>query len=283
MEITGCYAIKCTRRLSGSNASYGSGGQWTFLSTDRTKFWDERNFFGEFWHKETFCRKCHEHNRAMMVAMAKMKVSFVRLLHLLQFPGPQHMRWEQIQMRVWRQLYSHHVVIRRKMELQEFWIQNFCRPPPPTLLPFNSPAQIEIASKRSSYATVDVTALWARTRHLSVQMHFCPLKLLCATWIIFCATTEIVLLIRMFATEDGTAKMEMKKKPSAKRSLRKNAPVKSNSYQWSEHNSAWSSVIHFHKVVIVFRLRTTKLAGRIHLYWRVAFLIRKCATEDSRM
>ena len=97
---------------------------------------------------------------------------------------------------------------------------SFCRPPPPTLLPFNAPAQIELASKRSSYATVDVTAPWARTRHLSVQMHFCHLKLLCATWIIFCATTEIVLLIRMSATEDGTAKMEMKKKPSAKRSLR---------------------------------------------------------------
>ena len=96
----------------------------------------------------------------------------------------------------------------------------FCRPPPPTPLPFNSPAQTELASKRSSYATVDVTAPWARTRHLSVQMHFCPLKLLCATWIIFCATTEVVLLIRMPATEYGTAKMEMKKKPSAKRSLR---------------------------------------------------------------
>ena len=133
---------------------------------------------------------------------------------------------------------------------------SFCRPPPPTPLPFNSPAQIELASKRSSYATVDVTAPWARTRHLSVQMHFCPLKLLCATWINFCATTEVVFLIRMSATEDGTAKMEMKKK-SSKRSLRKNAPVKSNSYQWSERNSAWSSVIHFHKVVILFRLRTT--------------------------
>ena len=115
---------------------------------------------------------------------------------------------------------------------------SFCRPPPPTPLPFNSPAQIELASKRSSYATVDVTASWARTRHLSVQMHFCPMKLLCATWIIFCTTTEVVLLKRMSATEDGTAKMEMKKKPSAKRSLRKNAPVKSNSYQWSERYSA---------------------------------------------
>ena len=61
----------------------------------------------------------------------------------------------------------------------------------------------------------------------------------------------------MSAMEYGTAKKEMKKKPSAKRSLRKNAPVKSNSYQWSERNSAWSSVIHFHKVVIVFRFRTT--------------------------
>ena len=89
-----------------------------------TKFWDERNFFGEFWHKETFCRKCHEHNRAMMVAMARMKVSFVRRLHLLQVPHPQHMCWEQIHVRVWRQLYSHPVVFRRKMELQEFWIQN---------------------------------------------------------------------------------------------------------------------------------------------------------------
>ena len=56
--------------------------------------------------------------------MAKMKVSFVRLLHVLQFPDPQQMCWEQIHVRVWRQLYSHHVVIRRKMELQEFWIQN---------------------------------------------------------------------------------------------------------------------------------------------------------------
>ena len=73
---------------------------------------------------DTFCRKCHEHNRAIMVAMAKMKVSFVRLLHLLQVPDPQHMCWEQIHVRVWRQLYSHHVVIGRKMELQEFWIQN---------------------------------------------------------------------------------------------------------------------------------------------------------------
>ena len=107
---------------------------------------------------------------------------------------------------------------------------SFCRPPPPTPLPFNSPAQIELAFKRSSYATVDVTAPWAKTRHLSVQMHFCPLKLLCATWILFCATTEVVLLIRMSATEDGTAKIEMKKKPSAKRSLRNNAPVKSNSF-----------------------------------------------------
>ena len=110
---------------------------------------------------------------------------------------------------------------------------SFCPPPPPTV-PFNSPAQIELASKRSSYATVDVTDPWARTRHLSVQMHFCPLKLLCATWIFFCATTEVVLLIRMPAVEYGTAKMVMKKKPSAKRSLSKNAPVKSSSYQWSE-------------------------------------------------
>ena len=83
---------------------------------------------------------------------------------------------------------------------------SFCRPPPPTPLPFNSPAQIELASKRSLYATVDVTAPWARTRHLSVEMHFCPLKLLYATWIIFCAKTEVVLLIRMPATEYGTAK-----------------------------------------------------------------------------
>ena len=104
---------------------------------------------------------------------------------------------------------------------------SFCRPPPATSLPFNSPAQIELASKKSSYATVDVTAPWVRMRHLSVQMHFCLLKLLCATWIIFCATTEVVLLIRMSATEDGTAKMEMKK-PSARRSLRKNAPPLSN-------------------------------------------------------
>ena len=79
--------------------------------------------FGELWHRET-CRKCHERNRAMMVAMAKMKVSFVRLLHLLQVMDPQNMCWEQIHVSVWRQLYSHHVVIRRKMELQEFWIQN---------------------------------------------------------------------------------------------------------------------------------------------------------------
>ena len=158
--------------------------------------------------------------------MAKMKVSFVRLLHLLQFLDLQQMCWEQIHVRVWRQLYSHHVVIRRKMELQEFWIQNQLLSTSTSYSSsINSPAQIEIASKRSSYATVDVTAPWARTRHLSVQMHFCPLKLLFATWIIFCATTEVVLLIRMFATEDGTAKMEMKKKPSAKRSLRKNAPV----------------------------------------------------------
>ena len=115
-----------------------------------------------------------------------------------------------------------------KWNCKSFEYKNsFCRPPPPTP-----------PSKRSSYATVDVTAPWARTRHLSVQMHFRPLKLLCATWIIFCATTKVVLLIRMPATEYGTAKMEMKKKPSAKRSLRKNAPVKSNSYQWSERNSA---------------------------------------------
>ena len=56
---------------------------------------------------------------------------------------------------------------------------SFCRPPPATPLPFNSPAQIELASKISSYATVEVTAPWVRMRHLSVQMHFCPLKLLC--------------------------------------------------------------------------------------------------------
>ena len=117
---------------------------------------------------------------------------------------------------------------------------SFCRPPPPTPLPFNyhSPVEIELASKRSPYATVDVTAPWARTRDLSVQLHFRPLKLFCATWIISCATMEVVRLIRMSATENGTAKMEMKKKPSAKRSLRKNAPIKSNSYQWSERNSA---------------------------------------------
>ena len=56
---------------------------------------------------------------------------------------------------------------------------SFCRPLHRTLLPFNSPAQIQLASKRSSYATVDVTTPWARTRHLFVQIHFCPLKLLC--------------------------------------------------------------------------------------------------------
>ena len=174
-----------------------------------------------------------------MVAMAKMKVSFVRLLHLLQFPDPNICAENKFM------CVSEGSCIRITWLSDEKWNcksfeckTSFCRPPPPTPLPFNSPAQIELASKRSSYATVDVTAPWARTRHLSVQMHFCPLKLLCATWIIFCATTEVVLLIRMSATEDGTAKMEMKKKPSAERSLRKNAPVKSNSYQWSERNSA---------------------------------------------
>ena len=75
-------------------------------------------------HIETFCKKYHEHIRAMIVAMAKMKVSFVRILHLLQEPDHQHMCRERIHVRVWKQLYSHHVVIRRKMELQEFWIRN---------------------------------------------------------------------------------------------------------------------------------------------------------------
>ena len=133
----------------------------------------------------------------------------------------------------------------------------FCRAPTPTPLPFNSPAQIELASKRSSYATVDVNAPWARTRHLSVQMHFCPLKPLCEPGPFFVQRRKLYSLYGCLQRKMGLQKMEMKKRPSAKRSLRKNAPVKSNFYQWSERNSAWSSVIHFHKVVIVFRLRTT--------------------------
>ena len=190
--------------------------------------------------------------------MAKMKVRFVRLLHLLQFPDPQHMCWEQIHVRVWRQLYSHHVVIRRKMELQEFWIQN-------QLLSTSTSYYSSIQFTCSDRTCIQKIFVCDGRCHCSMgedEASFCPNALLPIeaplwTWIIFCATTEVVLLIRMSATEDGTAKMEMKKKPSAKRSLRKNAPVKSNSYQWSERNSAWSSVIHFHKVVIVFRLRTT--------------------------
>ena len=51
-------------------------------------------------HIETFCKKYHEHIRAMIVAMAKMKVSFVRILHLLQEPDHQHMCRERIHVRV---------------------------------------------------------------------------------------------------------------------------------------------------------------------------------------
>ena len=205
---------------------------------------------------ETLCRKCHEQNRAMMVATAKMKVSFVRLLHLLQVPDPQHMCWEQIHVRVWRQLYSHHVFIRRKMELQEFWVQN-------QLLSTSTSYSSSIQFTCSDRTCIQKIFVCDGRCHCSMgedEASFCPNALLPIEAPLcnldhFCATTEVVLLIRMSATEDGTAKMEMKK-PSAKRSLRKNAPVKSNSYQWSERHSAWSSVIHFHKVVIVFRLRT---------------------------
>ena len=142
-----------------------------------------------------------------------------------------NMCWEQIHVRVWRQLYSHHVVIRRKMELQEFWIQNQLLS---TSTCYSSSIQFT-CSDRTCIQKIFVCDGRCHCFMGEDEASFCPnallpIEALCATWIIFCATTEVVLLIRMSATEDGTAKMEMKKKPSARRSLRKNAPVKSNSY-----------------------------------------------------
>ena len=165
----------------------------------------------------------------MIVAMARMKVSSVRPLHLFQ--DPQRVLWTNSCACLTAAVFPSRGYATENGTAGRVKTKPASADLPlPLLLLFpanttNSRAQMELASNRSSYAMVDGTAPWARTRDPTVQLHLHPFLLLCVTWIISCATTDSVFPTLMSAMEDGTARMETTKKLSANHCQRKNPPV----------------------------------------------------------